>query len=207
MEARDLAREQLAAVRAKLRELRALERSIAGFVTSCDTSCAGGPVLSAFAFGLSSLSREHVPSHWLDGAALARPHGRWRRPAPLRRPAPARPARVMRTYVMLSNALEHERLLIAQRLLSEIERRHGLPHPIQRELHSVIMDRFLAVYLPEAREGEPVPQALEYAFAPALTDALDLLRDVVSESPDGCGAALYVHDLDTGITADSREPH
>ena len=26
-------------------------------------------------------------------------------------------------------------------------------------------------------------------------------------SPDGCGAALYVHDLDTGITADSREPH
>ena len=68
---------------------------------------------------------------------------------------------------MLSAAIEQERLLVAERLLSEIERRHGLPHPIQRELHPVIMDRFLAVYLPEAREGEPVPQALEYAFAPA----------------------------------------
>jgi DNA-binding transcriptional MerR regulator len=43
MEARDLAHEHLAEVRAKLRELRALERSLAGFVTSCDTSCAGGP--------------------------------------------------------------------------------------------------------------------------------------------------------------------
>ena len=76
---------------------------------------------------------------------------------------------------MLSATLEQERLLIAARLLSEIERRHGLPHPIQRELHPVIMDRFLCVYLPEAREGEPAPQALEYAFAPALVDALDLL--------------------------------
>jgi hypothetical protein len=108
---------------------------------------------------------------------------------------------------MLSAAIEQERLLIAGRLLSEIERRHGLPHPIQRELHPVIMERFLAVFLPEAREGEPVPQALEYAFASTLTDALDLLRDVVSESSDGRGAALYVHDLDTGITADTREPH
>ena len=108
---------------------------------------------------------------------------------------------------MLSAAIEHERLLIAGRLLSEIERRHALPHPIQRELHPVIMDRFLAVYLPEAREGEPVPQALEYAFAPTLADALDLLRDVVRESSDGRGAALYVHDLHTGVTADTREPH
>jgi hypothetical protein len=107
---------------------------------------------------------------------------------------------------MLSVAIELERLLIAERLLCEIERRHGLPHPIQRELHPVIMDRFLAVYLPEAREGEPAPQALEYAFAPTLADALELLRDVVSESPDGRGAALYVHDLDTGLTADTREP-
>ena len=107
---------------------------------------------------------------------------------------------------MLSATLEQERLLIAERLLSEIERRHGLPHPIQRELHPVIMDRFLAVYLPEAREGEPVPQALEYAFAPRLIDALQLLRESVSESPDGRGAALYVHDLDIGSTADTREP-
>jgi DNA-binding transcriptional MerR regulator len=40
--ARDLAQDQLVAVRAKLAELKALERSIAAFVTSCDTSCAGG---------------------------------------------------------------------------------------------------------------------------------------------------------------------
>jgi hypothetical protein len=108
---------------------------------------------------------------------------------------------------MQSTAIDQERLLIAQRLLSEIERRHGLPHPIQRELHPVIMDRFLAVYLPEAREGEPVPQALEYAFAPTLTDALDLLRESVSESPDGGGAALYVHDLDPGLIAETPAPH
>jgi hypothetical protein len=108
---------------------------------------------------------------------------------------------------MLSAALEQERLLIAERLLTEIERRHGLPHPNNRELHPVIIDRFLAAYLPEAREGEPAPQALEFAFAPTLTESLDLLRDVVSESRDGCGSALYVHDLDTGVTADPRELH
>jgi DNA-binding transcriptional MerR regulator len=43
MEARDLAREHLAAVQARLHDLRALERSIASFVASCDTSCVGGP--------------------------------------------------------------------------------------------------------------------------------------------------------------------
>ena len=43
MHARDLAQEHLAAVRAKLSELKALERSIAGFVANCDSSCAGGP--------------------------------------------------------------------------------------------------------------------------------------------------------------------
>lgn len=108
---------------------------------------------------------------------------------------------------MLSAALEQERLLIAERLLNEIERRHGLPRPQSRELHPVIIDRFLAAYLPEAREGSPAPQALEYAFAPTLAESLDLLRDVVSESPDGRGSALYVHDLDTGVTADARELH
>jgi len=86
---------------------------------------------------------------------------------------------------MLSAALEHERLLIAERLLSEIERRHGLPHPDKREIHPVITDRFLATYLPEAREGEPAPLALEYAFAPNLSDALRLLQEVVTESADG----------------------
>ena len=108
---------------------------------------------------------------------------------------------------MLPASLEQERLLIAQRLLTEIERRHGLPHPAKRELHPVIVERFLAAYLPEAREGEPAPLALEYAFAPSLTEALHLLRDVVSESPQGRGSALYVHDLDIGVTADAHELH
>jgi DNA-binding transcriptional MerR regulator len=42
MHARDLAQEHLTAVRAKLAELKALERSIAAFVANCDASCAGG---------------------------------------------------------------------------------------------------------------------------------------------------------------------
>jgi DNA-binding transcriptional MerR regulator len=42
-EARDLAAEHLAAVRAKLAELKALEKSILGFILTCDASCAGGP--------------------------------------------------------------------------------------------------------------------------------------------------------------------
>ena len=43
LDARDLAVSQLDAVRAKMRELEALERSLASFVTACETSCAGGP--------------------------------------------------------------------------------------------------------------------------------------------------------------------
>jgi DNA-binding transcriptional MerR regulator len=43
MDARDLADQHLTAVRAKMRELKALERSLVAFVKSCDTSCAGGP--------------------------------------------------------------------------------------------------------------------------------------------------------------------
>lgn len=43
LEARDLARDHLAGVRRKLRELKALERSIAAFVATCDMACAGGP--------------------------------------------------------------------------------------------------------------------------------------------------------------------
>jgi hypothetical protein len=108
---------------------------------------------------------------------------------------------------MLPAALEQERLLIAERLLTEIERRHGLPHPIKRDIHPVITDRFLAAYLPEAREGEPAPLSLEYAFAPSLKDALRLLQEVVSETADGQGAALYIHDLDTSVTAGSQQMH
>jgi len=43
MHARNLAQEHLVTVRGKLSELKALERSIAAFVASCDASCAGGP--------------------------------------------------------------------------------------------------------------------------------------------------------------------
>jgi DNA-binding transcriptional MerR regulator len=42
VQARDLAQEHLIAVRAKLAELKALQRSIAAFVADCDASCAGG---------------------------------------------------------------------------------------------------------------------------------------------------------------------
>lgn len=43
LEARDLAREHMAVVRAKLRELKALEQSLARFIANCETACAGGP--------------------------------------------------------------------------------------------------------------------------------------------------------------------
>jgi len=43
IDARDLAAGHLQTVRNQLRELRALERSLAAFVKCCDTSCAGGP--------------------------------------------------------------------------------------------------------------------------------------------------------------------
>lgn len=43
IEARDLAQQHLATVKAKLVELRALERAITEFVQSCDNACAGGP--------------------------------------------------------------------------------------------------------------------------------------------------------------------
>lgn len=42
-EARDLAQEHLKEVRGKLKELRELEKSIAGFVESCNVACTGGP--------------------------------------------------------------------------------------------------------------------------------------------------------------------
>ena len=51
--AKDLAETHLSAVRAKLRELRALEKSLAQFATACAAQCAGGPtrdcvILDAF---------------------------------------------------------------------------------------------------------------------------------------------------------------
>ena len=109
---------------------------------------------------------------------------------------------------MLPAALEQERLFVAQRLLSEIERRHGLPHPADREIHPVIVERFLTAYLPETRDGEPAPLALEFAFSRSMTEALSFLQGVVRETDSGFGSALYVHDLDTGIgvAGNSGEP-
>jgi DNA-binding transcriptional MerR regulator len=43
LEARDLARDQLGAVRAKMGELRELELSLAKLVDDCDAACVGGP--------------------------------------------------------------------------------------------------------------------------------------------------------------------
>jgi hypothetical protein len=100
---------------------------------------------------------------------------------------------------MLPAALEQERLFVAQRLLSEIERRHGLPHPVNREIHPVIVERFLTAYLPETRDGEPAPSALEFAFSRSVAEALSFFRGVVRETDSGFGSALYVHDLDTGM--------
>jgi DNA-binding transcriptional MerR regulator len=42
-DARDLAQQHLDTVRTKLAELRSLEKSIAAFVRSCDSACAGSP--------------------------------------------------------------------------------------------------------------------------------------------------------------------
>jgi DNA-binding transcriptional MerR regulator len=42
-EARDLAQAHLTDIRTKLRELKALEKSIAQFVEVCEAECAGGP--------------------------------------------------------------------------------------------------------------------------------------------------------------------
>ncbi len=43
VEVRDLARTHLSAIRAKLFELRALERDLKQFVESCEAGCVGGP--------------------------------------------------------------------------------------------------------------------------------------------------------------------
>jgi MerR family transcriptional regulator, copper efflux regulator len=48
MEARDLAQEHLTVVRSRMKELKTLKRSIAGFVASCDRApVQGGPVPNA----------------------------------------------------------------------------------------------------------------------------------------------------------------
>jgi hypothetical protein len=87
---------------------------------------------------------------------------------------------------------------MAERLLTDIERRHGLPHAPSRDIHPFVIDRFLVAYLPETHDGEPVPQAVEFAFTPTLGEAVDLLRRTVSDTDHGFGTACYIHDLNTG---------
>ena len=138
----------------------------------------------------------------LGGLSYLGPMGVWRRPIPpLAGHTPGAPVTPVRNYVMLPAAIEQERLFVAERLLSQIERRHGLLHPANREIHPVIIDRFLIAYLPETRDGQPAPLALEFAFSPTLTEAVNVLREIVSETDSGFGAALYVHDLDMGTGA------
>lgn len=107
----------------------------------------------------------------------------------------------------IASALGQERLLLAERLLSEIERRHGLPPSGLRSLDPAITDRFLVAYLPQTCDGEPVPQAVELAFTPSLREGLELLGRVVDESREGYGAACYIHDLDPGVSADTSFYH
>ena len=56
-EARSLAATQLAQVRRKLIELRALETSIGAMITTCDTECAGGPAPDCVIFADHGASR------------------------------------------------------------------------------------------------------------------------------------------------------
>lgn len=93
-------------------------------------------------------------------------------------------------------AIEQERLLLAERLLHEIERRHALPHESRPPIDTSIVDRYLAAFLPATHDGLPAPTAVEFAFTPSLTGALDLVRHAVSQVPGGHGSAVYIHDLD-----------
>jgi hypothetical protein len=96
-------------------------------------------------------------------------------------------------------ALEHERLTRADRLLQEIAIRHGVPSSAAESVMADLIDRFLVAYVPESRPGTSSSHEVEYAFMPSMSDALDLLGKVISESSDGEGAAAYIHDLDAGM--------
>ena len=76
-DAREIAHTHLNAVRAKLTELRALEREMARFVERCDTECAGGPGHSctplaelAYRDGASASAPVRKPR-----SGVRRPHG------------------------------------------------------------------------------------------------------------------------------------
>ena len=61
-EARDLAQTHLSEIQAKRRELEALEKSIAQFITICDAECAGGPGPDCCILDDLSLASEPAPS-------------------------------------------------------------------------------------------------------------------------------------------------
>lgn len=71
-DARDLAQDRLDALRAKLAELKALERAIAGLVQDCDAGCADGPSPDCVIFDHLALpfeaaaSRRHRPTGGAD---------------------------------------------------------------------------------------------------------------------------------------------
>jgi len=68
MEVRDVAARHLAQLRQKLAELQALESSVAAFVCSCDTACAGGAVLDC-----TILEDLKLPASALDRSSSATP--------------------------------------------------------------------------------------------------------------------------------------
>lgn len=61
-DARDLARDHLAVVRSKLRELKTLERSLTAFVADCDSLCKGGPAATALCCTVSESRASVYPS-------------------------------------------------------------------------------------------------------------------------------------------------
>jgi hypothetical protein len=96
-------------------------------------------------------------------------------------------------------AIAHERVSRADRLLQEIAIRHGVPMSATESVAADPIGRFLVAYVPESRPGTAAFHEVEYAFTPSMSDALDLLGRVISESHEGEGAAAYVHDLDAGM--------
>jgi DNA-binding transcriptional MerR regulator len=72
VELRDLAVAHLESVRAKLNELRKLEKSIAALVTNCEASCLGGPGPDCVVLGDLATSVRCAPLA-LAGAARRKP--------------------------------------------------------------------------------------------------------------------------------------
>jgi len=96
-------------------------------------------------------------------------------------------------------AIEHERVSRADRLLQDIAIRHGVPTSAADSVAADPVDRFLVAYVPESRPGTATLHEVEYAFTPSMSEALELLGRVISETHEGEGAAAYVHDLDAGM--------